>query len=433
MTEKKTGLAAKAKAIYFSIRDALAYRQVDRDPGNRDVTINNRDYGSNAAPGVDRSLQLSTVWSCVRLISGTVAALPLFVYERVEINGVEGRRKARSHPLYALLHDSPNADMTASEFWEAVIVSLCTWGNAYVRKTYGYGGKLVSLDPIRPEEISVVRGRDGRPRYLHAGSRGHETYTEAEIWHIKGFGVDGLIGLSPIAVGCRSLQSATNIENAASNTFGGNMRPSGIVKIKDILDQNQRKQLQNVLVDSVFSSREMGKLHLLEGGAEYQALTINPVDAQLMEQRGASVEDLCRWFQVPPSMIGHGTAVSNWGTGRQEINLGFKQYVLEQYTHKIEQSIAKHLLTPVERIRYYAEYSFEGLLRSDSAGRAAFYKQALFDGWMCVNEVRALENLPPVPGGDIYRVQSSMVPLDQLGKEPETEPETDTIAQENEE
>jgi phage portal protein BeeE len=126
-------------------------------------------------------------------------------------------------------------------------------------------------------------------------------------------------------------------------------------------------------------------------------------------------------------MIGHGTAVSNWGTGREQINLGFKQYVLDPVTTRIEQSIAKNLFTPAERIRFYAEYSFEGLLRSDSAGRAAFYKSALFDGWMSVDEVRALENRAPVPGGDIFRVQSAMVPLTMLGKEPGN---TDTIPQE---
>jgi HK97 family phage portal protein len=402
------------KAVYFSIRDALAYRQIDRDPGNRDISRS--DYPSrDAAPRIDRALQLSTVWSCVRLISGTISSLPLFIYERTTTNGRDTRRVAREHPLYSLLHDSPNADMTAVEFWEAIMVGLLTWGNSYVLKTYGSGSRIIALDPLNPALMSVIRTLDGDISYVYADARGRREYTERDIWHIKGFGSDGLTGLSPVGMGWRSMMGASNIENATSNTFSENMRPSGVVSITDILKSDQRKQLQEVIAQGVFGNDRMGTLQLLEGGAKYQQLTINPVDAQMMEQRGASVEDLCRWYQVPPSMIGHGTAVSNWGTGREQINLGFKQYVLDQYTTRIEQSIAKNLLSPAERRRFYAEYSFEGLLRTDSQGRANFYKSALFDGWMNVDEVRALENLPPVPGGDIYRVQSAMVPLTQLG------------------
>jgi HK97 family phage portal protein len=417
------------KAVYFSIRDALAYRQLDRDPGNRDITHGSYNVGS-PSPRIDTALQLSTVWSCVRLISGTISSLPLFIYERTTTNGRDTRRVARDHPLYYLLHDSPNADMTAVEFWESVLVGLLTWGNSYVLKTYS-AGRLVALDPLNPALMSVRRTLDGDVTFIYADPRGQKEYSERDIWHIKGFGSDGLTGLSPVGMGWRSMQGASNIETATSNTFGQNMRPSGVVSIEPILTKDQRAQMQSAIIDGVFGNADLGRQYLLEGGAKYQQLTINPVDAQMMEQRGASVEDLCRWYQVPPSMIGHGTAVSNWGTGREQINLGFKQYVLDQYTTRIEQSIAKNLLSPVERQKYYAEYSFEGLLRTDSAGRANFYKSALFDGWMNVDEVRALENLPPVPGGDIYRVQSAMVPLTMLGQVTATT-QNATIQQENE-
>lgn len=418
MSVRKKAGSLSLKAIYFSLRDAISFRQLDRDPGNRDVTRGDYSSGGEASPRIDRALQLSTVWSCVRLISGTISTLPLFVYERTVTNGRDTRKVARDHPLYYLLHDSPNADMTAVEFWEAIVVGLCTWGNAYVLKTRS-AGRLVALDPLNPALMTVRRTLDGAITYIYADPRGQREYTEAEIWHVKGFGSDGLMGLSPIGVGWRSIYSASNVESAASATFGGNMRPTGVVSVAAILTPDQRRQMQQVITEGVFGNAEMGRQYLLEGGAQYKQLSINPVDAQMAEALGRSVEDLCRWYQVPPSMIGHGTAVSNWGTGREQINLGFKQYVLDQYTTRIEQSINKHLLTPAERKRFYAEFSFEGLLRTDSTARAAFYKSGLFDGWMNVDEVRAYENLPPVPGGDIYRVQAAMIPLTQLGKVPQ--------------
>jgi HK97 family phage portal protein len=433
MSVKNKAGSLSLKAIYFSIRDALAYRQLDRDPGNRDVTrgdYNSGGGGSDGTPKIDRALQLSTIWACVRLISGTISTLPLFMYERTVTNGRDTRKVARDHPLYYLLHDSPNADMTAVEFWESVMVGLLTWGNAYVLKTYS-GSRIVSLDPLNPALMTVQRTLDGDVTYIYADPRGRKEYTEAKIWHVKGFGSDGLIGLSPIGMGWRSIYSATNVENAASNTFGGNMRPSGVVSIEPILKPDQRTQMQEVIKNGVFGDSRMGMVHLLEGGAKYTQLSLNPIDAQMAEHLTRSVEDLCRWFQMPPSMIGHGGMVSNWGTGREQINLSFKQYVLDQYTSRIEQSINKHLLTPAERRRFYAEFNFESLLRTDSAGRAALYKSALFDGWMNVDEVRELENRGPVPGGDVYRVQAAMIPLTQLGTATNPAPNA-TIGQENE-
>lgn len=431
MSENKVGFVAKVKQTYFNLRDAIAYRQLDRDPGNRDITRGDYHSASDATPRIDRALQLSTIWSCVRLISGTISTQPLFLYERTVTDGRDTRRIAREHSLYSLLHDSPNADMTAVEFWECVVVGLLTWGNSYVLKAYS-GSRLVALDPLNPALMSVRRTLDGDVTYIYADPRGQREYTEREIWHIKGFGSDGLIGYSPIGMGWRSVLSASNVENASAKTFGGNMRPSGVISVKDILTKDQRSQLQNVLIDGVFGNAEIGRMHLLENGATYQQLTINPVDAQMAETLARSVEDLCRWYQVPPSMIGHGTAVSNWGTGREQINLGFKQYVLDPYLTRIEQSIAKHLLTPAERKKYYAEFNLESLLRADSAGRASFYREMINNAVYTPNFCRGLENEPPLPGGDRLYMQSNMIPLDMVGQITSTA-QTDTIAQENEE
>lgn len=430
MSDKKKTAGLSLKSIYFSIRDALAYREIDRDPGNRDVTRGDYHSASDATPRIDKALQLSTIWSCVRLISGTISTQPLFLYERTVTDGRDTRRIAREHSLYYLLHDSPNADMTAVEFWECVVVGLLTWGNSYVLKSYS-GTRIVALDPLNPALMSVRRTLDGAVTYIYADPRGQREYTEREIWHIKGFGSDGLIGYSPIGMGWRSVLSASNVENASSKTFGGNMRPSFTVSIDTILnDKEKRAQMKEALIDGVFADERLGVGYLLEGNAKYTQLTINPTDAQMVETLSRSVEDLCRWYQVPPSMIGHGTAVSNWGTGREQINLGFKQYVLDPYLTRIEQSIAKNLLTAAERKKYYAEFNLESLLRADSQGRSNFYDKMVKGGIYTPNFCRSLENLEPLPGGDQLFMQSAMLPLDKLGKvTPGTQ--TDTIAQDN--
>ena len=405
------GLALKS--TFFSIRDAVAYRGL-RDP-NKDVTINHGDV-RHGTPGVNAALQLSVVWSCVRLIAETIATLPLITYERKTVNGREIRVVAREHPLYALLHDSPNADMTAVEFWEAVVSQICLWGNAYCLKSFNGIGKLIALDPLNPALMAVRRTLDGAVTYVYADPRGQREYNESEIWHIKGFGTDGLMGLSPITVGWRSMCGATAVENASANTFTNNMRTQAVVSVKEILSIEQRAQMKTKVLGAVFGNASTGQLQLLEGGAEYKQLSMNPNDAQMLETRTFSVEDMCRWFGMPPSMIGHGTAVSNWGTGREQINQNFIDYVLRAYMRRIEQGVWKSLLSPAERTRVFSEYSVEGLLRGDSAARAAFYATMTQNGIYTRNFCRSLENLEPLDGGDELTVQSNLIPLSLLGK-----------------
>lgn len=416
------------KAIYGSIRAALSFRELDRDPGNRDITRG--DYpDTDCTPKVDRALQLSTVWACVRLISNSIAAMPLFIYERTETGGRETRRIARDHPLYSVLHDSPNADQTAFEFRRLVSWRLSLWGNFYALKGKSRG-EIKTLDPLDPWLMTVRRNQYGEREYVYADPTGQKVYGEDEVWHLMGPSEDGLTGLSPIGVGWRSLARARNVNDASLRLFGGAMRPSGVVSIDEILDATQREQMKSKLIDGVFGDPSIGKLHLLEGGAKYQQLTINPVDAQMMEQLNASVEDICRWFGMPPSKIGHGTAVSNWGTGREQQNLGFLQEVLDPDLMMIEQSIAKWLMNPVERLTYFAEFGRESRLRMDSSSRANYYDKMIKAGVYTPNFCRALENLEPLPGGDQLFMQSAMLPLDKLGQvTPGTQ--TDTIPQEN--
>lgn len=410
MSNKAAGW--KLKQVFFSIRDALSWR-------NAVQTVNataGADYPTDPrqrTPGVNAALQLSTVWACVRLIAETISTLPLIVYE-TKSDGT--RAIARQHPLYSLLHDSPNADMTAVEFWEAVLSGLLLWGNAYVLKSTNSVGSIISMVPLNPALVTPQRTASGTIRFLYAKPTGQVEYSESQIWHVKGFGIDGLCGLSPISMGWRSISGATAAEVASANTFTNQMRVAGVVSVKEFLDAKQREQMKSKVMGAVFGNSQTGQLQLLEGGAEFKQLSLNPIDAQMLETREYGVEELCRWFGVPPSMVGHGTAVSNWGTGREQQNMGFIQYVLRAYMVRIEQGIKKSLMTPVERLRYFAEYSVEGLLRADSETRVKVYAQLVQNGLKNRNEIRALENDPPFAGGEEFTVQSNLIPLTLLGK-----------------
>lgn len=358
------------------------------------------------------ALQLATVWACVRLISETISTLPVGVYER----DASGRRKvARDHWLYTLVHDQPNANMTAVEFWEAVAAQLCLWGNAYCLKSFS-GSRLVSLDPLRPDLMTVKTNEFGDLVYHYTTQGGVKKYTEEEIFHLKGFGIDGLIGLSPISYARHTLGSAMSVDEASGKMFANGMRVGGALTMQQVLKKDQRDEIRESMAEQLAGTSNTGKLMVLEGGATYTPLSMNPVDAQMLETRAFSVEEVCRWWRVPPFMIGHSEKSTSWGTGLEQQMIGFLTFSLRPYLTRIEQGIRKSLLPPAERGKYTIEFNLEGLMRADSAGRAALYASAAQNGWMTRNEIRELENRPPVEGGDELTVQSNLLPLRLLGK-----------------
>jgi HK97 family phage portal protein len=364
---------------------------------------------------VNTALQLSAVWSCVRLISETAATLPLVVYRTDEA----GRKvAAKDHPLYPILHDQPSWDMTAAEFWECQIASMTLWGNAYALKTYTPRGKLTSLDPLRPDWMSVTRNRAGRIIYRYNDpdvSGNKPEYTEDQVFHLKGFGMNGLEGLSPISYARHSMGNAMAVEESVGSTFRNMIRPSGVLTTDQVLTKQQQEQYLGGLADKFSGTINAGKVMPLMAGFKYQPISLPPEDAQMLQTRGFHVEEVCRWFRVPPHMIGHTERQTSWGTGMEQQMLGFLIFALRPYLTRIEQAIRKSLISPTEWGRVSAEFNLEGLLRADSHGRAEFYGAMVEKGLMTRNEIRAKENLPPLPGGDRLTVQVNMTFLDLLG------------------
>lgn len=375
-------------------------------------------YGGANASGknvtVDSALQLSAVWSCVRLLAETIATLPLGFYERMDDGS---RRSATRHPIYALIHSQPNADMTAVEFWEVVVASMALRGNAFVHKTYS-GGTVVSLDYLMPDRMSLRRLTDGRIEYRYTNLRGvSEVIPESEILHFRAFGTGGLLGISPIQAGSQVFGAAMAADEASAKVFANSMSVGGILYTDQILKPEQREALRTSLQQQFAGAMNAGKTFVAEAGMKYQQVPMNPEDAQLLETRSFNGQEICRWFRIPPTMVGYGEKTSNWGTGIEQQMIGFLTFSLRPWLARIEQGLRRGLLNPSERDRYFAEFSIEGLLRADSAARASFYSAAAQNGWMTRNEIRALENRLPIDGGDALTVQSNLLPIDRLGSQ----------------
>lgn len=354
------------------------------------------------------AIGLSATWACVNLLAGTIGSLPLMVY-RTD-NGV--RTVAREHPLYYVLHDSPNFDQTAVDFWEFMCVGLELHGNAYAEiATRGDGG-VYSLTPVRPDIVGVRRLANSDLEYKWTADGKEKTLGQKQVLHIRGFGGSPLGGASTLSVCSAAFNAAISTNRAASRMFKNGVMPSGVLSTDKTLTADQRKLAEELLQEKFVGAHNAGRPMLLDNAVKWEQLTISPEDAQMLESRKFGIEEICRIFGVPPHMIGHTENSTSWGTGIEQQTLGFQKFTLRKRLKRIEQALEKQLLSTADRVAGITiEFNLEGLLRADSTARAAFYKSGLNDGWFTINEVRALENMPPVDGGDVARVQMQNVPL----------------------
>ncbi|HCL3548862.1 TPA: phage portal protein [Pseudomonas aeruginosa] len=359
---------------------------------------------------VDKALQLSTVWACVRLLSESVSTLPLKLYRRLPDGS---REQAKDHPLFRLLCRTPNAEMTPQRFMLMVVASICLRGNAFVEKRM-IGTRVVALVPLLPQYMRVKREDSGRLKYTYTENGVERVIPEKNLMHIRGFGLDGVCGMLPVTMGREIFGSAMSAEEAAAKVFAQGMQASGILSGDTTLTPKQREDLRASLT-AFMGSQNAGKIMVAEAGLKYQGITMNPEAAQMLESRSFNVEEMCRWFRVPPFMVGHMDKQSSWASSVEAQNLHFLTNSLRPLLVNIEQEITRCLIGEADADEFFAEFAVEGLLRADSTARAAWYNTALQNGWMSRNEVRRLENLPPIEGGDVFTVQSALVPLEQLG------------------
>ncbi|WP_076726553.1 phage portal protein, partial [Cronobacter sakazakii] len=319
---------------------------------------------------------------------------------------------AQKNQVYQVLCRRPNLEMTPSRFMLMLVASICLRGNAFVEKLF-IGNKLVSLVPLLPQNMVVKRLDTGRLEYTYTENGTARVIAEKNLMHIRGFGLDGVCGMMPLSSGRDVIGAAMAVEESAAKIFENGLQSSGFLSADMPLDKEQRERLRSYMAQFT-SSKNAGKIMVLEGGLKYQNVTMNPEAAQMLETRSFGIEEICRWFRVPPFMVGHTSKQSSWASSLEGMNLQFLTHTLRPLLVNIEQEISRCLLNGEEDI--FAEFSVEGLLRADSAGRAAYYTSALQNGWMSRNDVRRLENLPPIEGGDIYTVQLNLTPLEDLKK-----------------
>lgn len=369
------------------------------------------DWNDRRATQNNAAVGLSATWACVQLIAGTIASLPLMVYRTQ--NGI--RDVARDHPLYFVLHDSPNYDQTAVDFWEFMAASLDLWGNAYAVIERRTGGLINALHPVRPDRMNVRRMPDGSLEYAWTDNGRRYVKRDYDVLHIRGALGDGVSGTSTLSMCANVFGDAVSAENAAGAMFQNGVNPSGVLSTKPDtqLSKVQRQELEQHLQEKYMGSIRQGRPMLLDNGLSWQQISIKPQDAQMLESRKFSGEQICRIFGVPPGMVGFGDKASNWGTGKEIDVLGFQKFTLRKRMKRIEQAALKQLVPLAERRAQgiTIEFNFEGLLRGDTASRYEAYEKAIRMGIATRNECRALENLPPIEGGDVVTVQMQNVPL----------------------
>lgn len=377
--------------------------------------------GSTAGKNVSErsAMQMTAVYACVRILSEAVACLPVHLYK---YNDAGGKEKAIEHPLYHLLHDEPNPEMTSFIFRETLMTHLLLWGNAYAQVIRNGKGEVVALYPLMPNKMSVDRDEQGQLYYTYQRSTDEAATMEgstvvlrpSDVLHIPGLGFDGLVGYSPIAMAKNAIGLAIATEEYGAKLFANGAAPSGVLEHPGTIKDPAR--VREAWMSQFGGSANSGKVAVLEEGMKYTPISISPEQAQFLETRKFQINEIARIFRVPPHMVGD-LEKSSFSNIEQQ-SLEFVKYTLDPWVIRWEQSLARALLSEDEKKEYFFKFNVEGLLRGDYASRMTGYSTARQNGWMSANDIRELENLDRIPaeeGGDLYLINGNMLPLKNAG------------------
>ena len=377
--------------------------------------------GSNAGKRVtERSaMQMTAVYSCVRILAEAVAGLPLHFYKYKDDGSKE---KALDNSLYHLLHDEPNPEMSSFVFRETLMTHLLLWGNAYAQIIRNGKGEIIALYPLMANKMQVDRDENGQLYYIYTRSSDEAKTMEGitvylsprDVLHIPGLGFDGLVGYSPIAMAKNAIGLAMATEEYGAKFFANGAAPSGVLEHPGTIKDPAR--LRENWNATFGGSANSGKVAVLEEGMKYTPISISPEQAQFLETRKFQINEIARIFRVPPHMLAD-LEKSSFSNIEQQ-SLEFVKYTLDPWVIRWEQSLYRSLLTPEEKKKYFFKFNLEGLLRGDYASRMSGYATARQNGWMSANDIRELENLDRIPaelGGDLYLINGNMLPLGDAG------------------
>lgn len=379
-------------------------------------------YTEEAASPVtfDSAMQLSAVWACVKLLSETVASLPLNIYRKT----ADGRRIDERHALSVLFAGKVNKWQNKIEFFETVMLNLMTQGNAYC-VIERQGGRISGLVPMPSQQVDPMLLSDGSLVYNYTNDNGVSVLADENIWHVKLMG-NGTIGMSPLAYQRNTLGIAQAAEKAVSNVYRNGAKPSGVLKLDRLLTKQQRDEVRTAFAN--LTTGDNNRLMVLEKGTDFQAISLSPQDIELLQSRKFQISEICRWYGVPSVMVNDNNGSTTWGSGIEQIMQGFYKLTLRPILEKIEASIRISLMDANERLRYEVEFDFDALLRADARSRFEAYRVGISSGLMTPNEARAQEHLMPMEGGDRLLIQGAMMPIEMLGQQNlQAAPTADTL------
>lgn len=403
-------------------RKLFSFRSRDKPRNSINADSYSFNFGSTSAGKsiTERSaMQITAVNACVRVLSEALASLPLHMYRYIE-NG--GKEKATDHPLYYLLHNEPNPEMSSFTFRETMMCHLLLWGNAYIQIIRNGKGEILGLYPLMPNKMVVDRDSDGNLYYEYSRTQEDApTMTGStvilnphDVWHIPGLGFDGLIGYSPIAMAKNALGIAVACEEYGATFFANGAAPGGVLEHPSVVKDPERlRQSWNSVYQG---SKNAHRIAVLEEGVKYQPIGISPEQAQFLDTRKFQINEIARIFRVPPHMIGD-LEKSSFSNIEQQ-SLEFVKYTLDPWVARWEQSMERSLLTDDEKGKYFFKFNVDGLLRGDYQSRMNGYAIGRQNGWMSANDIRELENLDRIPaedGGDLYLINGNMLKMSEAG------------------
>ena len=366
------------------------------------------------------AMQTTAVYACVRILAEAIASLPLHVYEYQDDGG---KKLVHDHPLYYLLHDEPNPEMTSFVFRETLMSHLLIWGNAYAQIIRDGAGRVLGLYPLLPDKMEVQRDDRGNIYYVYSRNSdenpmfkeyGNIKLKAEDVLHIPGLGFDGLIGYSPIAMAKNAVGMTLACEEYGASFFANGANPGGVLEHPGVLkDPSKVRESWNSVYRGVNNAH---KIAVLEEGMKYQQIGIPPEEAQFLETRKFQINEIARLYRIPPHMVGD-LDKSSFSNIEQQ-SLEFVKYTLDPWVILWEQSLQRSLLLPGEKGKYFIKLNVDGLLRGDYQSRMNGYAVGRQNGWFSANDIREMENMNPIPdeeGGNLYLVNGAMTKLADAG------------------
>ena len=400
--------------INFLLPTKAATKETLGHPSSGIIGFNDgAENASGVAVTKDSALTYAAVWAATRVISETLATLPCILYKRSPDGS---RERMTSDPRFRLVHDQPHPMMSAMSYFESQTAQLVLTGNTYSRIRFDGQMQPRQLEPRLPETVELKIEGD-QVTYSVEGNGTSESLPASEMLHVPGLGGDGLSGWSVITMAQQSIGTGMAGENYAAGIMGTGATPHGVIDHPGRLDKPAREQFRREWNESHKGSGKAGNIAILHGGIKYQPVSMSNQDAQFLESREYSVREVARWFRLPPHMLAD-LADSSVRANIEQQAIEFVVYSLMPWLTRWQQELNRKLLTETEREPMFFEFLTNALLKGDAKSRFESYATGRQWGWLSINDIRKLENLDPVDGGDDYLQPTNMEVVGEESEEP---------------